>query len=207
MGLLSLLINNPIAFLLISMPLMYAIIFHELAHGYVAYRLGDPTAKHLGRLSLNPLKHLDPLGTLMLFLVGFGWAKPVPVNFSYIRDYRKGMILVSSAGIITNMILAFLALFLYRLLNLPQSSMLALMLYFFAKINIILAAFNLIPIPPLDGSKILLGFSPASVQAILLRLERFGFLIVIALLYFGVLDPVIDFLQRVILSLINILLP
>ncbi|MBT3178220.1 MAG: site-2 protease family protein [Desulfobacula sp.] len=207
MGLLSLLINNPIAFLLISIPLMYAIIFHELAHGYVAYRLGDPTAKHLGRLSLNPLKHLDPLGTLMLFLVGFGWAKPVPVNFSYIRDYRKGMILVSSAGIITNMILAFLALFLYRLLNLPQSSMLALMLYFFAKINIILAAFNLIPIPPLDGSKILLGFSPASVQAILLRLERFGFLIVIALLYFGVLDPVIDFLQRVILSLINILLP
>lgn len=207
MGLLNLLLNNPIAFILIAIPLMYAIIFHELAHGYVAYRLGDPTAKNLGRLSLNPLKHLDPLGTLMLFLVGFGWAKPVPVNFSYIRDYRKGMILVSSAGIITNMILAFLALFLYSLLNLPQSSMLALVLYFFAKINIILAAFNLIPIPPLDGSKILLGFSPASVQAILLRLERFGFLIVIALLYFGVLDPVIDFLQRVILSLINILLP
>jgi len=207
MGLLSLLLNNPIAFILIAIPLMYAIIFHELAHGYVAYRLGDPTAKHLGRLSLNPLKHLDPLGTLMLFLVGFGWAKRVPVNFSYIRDYRKGMILVSSAGIITNMILAFLALFLYSLLNLPQSSMLGLMLYYFAKINIILAAFNLIPIPPLDGSKILLGFSPASVQAILLRLERFGFLIVIALLYFGVLDPVIDFLQRVILSLINILLP
>jgi Zn-dependent protease len=207
MGLLSLLFNNPIAFILIAIPLMYAIIFHELAHGYVAYRLGDPTAKHLGRLSLNPLKHLDPLGTLMLFIVGFGWAKPVPVNFSYIRDYRKGMILVSSAGIITNMILAFLALFLYSLLNLPQSSMLALALYFFAKINIILAAFNLIPIPPLDGSKILLGFAPASVQAVLLRLERFGFLIVIALLYFGVLDPMIDFLQRVILSLINILLP
>lgn len=207
MGLLSLLLNNPIAFILIAIPLMYAIIFHELAHGYVAYRLGDPTAKHLGRLSLNPLKHLDPLGTLMLFIVGFGWAKPVPVNFSYIRDYRKGMILVSSAGIIANMILAFLALFLYSLLNLPQSSMLGLMLYYFAKINIILAAFNLIPIPPLDGSKILLGFSPASVQAILLRLERFGLLIVMALLYFGVLDPVIDFLQRVILSLINILLP
>ncbi len=207
MGLLSLLLNNPIAFILIAIPLMYAIIFHELAHGYVAYRLGDPTAKHLGRLSLNPLKHLDPLGTLMLFLVGFGWAKPVPVDFRNIRDYRKGMILVSSAGIIMNMILAFLALFLYSLLHLPQSSMFALMLYFFAKINIILAAFNLIPIPPLDGSKILLGFAPASVQTVLLRLERFGFLIVIALLYFGVLDPVIDFLQQVILSLINILLP
>ncbi len=207
MGLLSLLLKNPIAFILIAIPLMYAIVFHELAHGYVAYRMGDPTAKNLGRLSLNPLKHLDPLGTLMLFIVGFGWAKPVPVDFRYIRDYRKGMILVSSAGIVTNMILAFLALFLYSLLNPPQSSMLALMLFFFAKINIILAAFNLIPIPPLDGSKILLGFSPSSVQAVLLRLERFGFLIVIALLYFGVLDPVIDFLQSVILSLINVLLP
>ena len=207
MGLLRLLMNNPVAFILIAVPLMYAIIFHELAHGYVAYRLGDPTAKSLGRLSLNPLKHLDPLGTLMLFLVGFGWAKPVPVNFSYIRDSRKGIILVSSAGIIMNIMMAFLALLLYSLLNPPQSSILALVLYFFAKINIILAAFNLIPIPPLDGSKILLGFSPPSVQALLLRLERFGFLIVIVLLYLGVLNPVIDFLQRVILSLINALLP
>lgn len=207
MGLLSLLFNSPVAFFLIAVPLMYAIIFHELAHGYVAYRLGDPTAKYHGRLSLNPLKHLDPLGTLMLFFAGFGWAKPVPVNFSNIRNYRKGMILVSSAGIIANMILAFLALFLYSLLHLPQSSMLALALYFFAKINIVLASFNLIPIPPLDGSKILLGFSPEGVQAFVLRLERFGFLIIIALLYFGVLDPVIDFIQGMILSLITILLP
>ena len=207
MGLLHLLMNNPVTFILIAVPLMYAIIFHELAHGYVAYRLGDPTAKHLGRLSLNPLKHLDPLGTLMLFLVGFGWAKPVPVNFSYLRDYRKGIILVSSAGIIMNMMMAFLALLLYGLLNPPQSSMPALALYFFAKINIVLAAFNLIPIPPLDGSKILLGFAPPSIQAVVLRLERFGFLIVLALLYLGILNPVIDFLQMAILSLIKILLP
>lgn len=207
MGLFSLLLENPLTFILIAIPLMYAIIFHELAHGYVAYRLGDPTAKNLGRLSLDPLKHLDPLGTLMLFLVGFGWAKPVPVNISNIRDFRKGMILVSSAGIIMNITLAFLALFIYSLLDLTPSSMPAIALYFFAKINIILAAFNLIPIPPLDGSKILLGFAPQSIQTILLRLERFGFFIVIALLYFGVLDPVIDFLQTVILSLINILLP
>ena len=207
MGLLSLLLNNPGAFVIIAVPLLYAIIFHELAHGYVAYQMGDPTAKHMGRLSLNPLRHLDPLGTLMLFLVGFGWAKPVPVNFSYIKDYRKGMILVSSAGIIMNMILAFLALFLYSLLDLTQSGLVALVLMVFAKINIILAAFNLIPIPPLDGSKILLGFSPAGIQAILLRLERFGFLIVIGLLYFGFLDPVIDFLQTMILSVIKAILP
>lgn len=207
MGLLRLLIDNPIAFVFIAIPLMYAIIFHELAHGYVAYRLGDPTAKLLGRLSLNPLKHLDPIGTLMLFLVGFGWAKPVPVNFNNIRDFRKGMILVSSAGIIANMMLAFLALLIYNLFNIAESSLIGTVLFVFAKINIILAAFNLIPIPPLDGSKILLGFAPANVQTILMRLERFGFFIVIALLYFGVLNPVINFLQFVILSLINVLIP
>jgi Zn-dependent protease len=121
MGMFSLLLNNPFAFILIAIPLMYAIIFHELAHGWVAYRMGDPTAKEMGRLSLNPLKHLDPVGTLMLFIFGFGWAKPVPVNFSRISDFRKGMILVSSAGIIANMILAFIALFLYNFLSLPVS--------------------------------------------------------------------------------------
>jgi len=207
MGLFKLLLENPAAFILIAIPLTYAIIFHELAHGYVAYRMGDPTAKLLGRLSLNPLKHLDPVGTLMLFLVGFGWAKPVPVNFGAIREFRKGMILVSSAGIIMNMILAFLALLLYSILDPGQSGMTGLLLYFFAKINIVLAAFNLIPIPPLDGSKILLGFAPANIQAALLRLERFGFIIVIGLLYLGILDPVIDFLQQMILAVINLLLP
>jgi Zn-dependent protease len=207
MGLLNLLLNDPLAFILIAIPLLYAIIFHELAHGWVAYRMGDPTAKQLGRLSLNPIRHLDPVGTLMLFFVGFGWAKPVPVNFSLLRDRRKGMILVSSAGIIMNMILAFLALLLYSLLSLPQSSMPALLLYYFAKINIILAAFNLIPIPPLDGSKILLGFVPPGIQSSLLRLERYGFFIIIGLLYLGVLDPVIDFFQSMILYVIRLLLP
>jgi len=207
MGLLNLLLNNPLTFILIAIPLMYAIILHELAHGWVAFRMGDSTAKHLGRLSLNPLKHLDPMGTIMLFIFGFGWAKPVPVNFSNIRDYRKGMILVSSAGIIANMILAFIALFLYSLLSPPESSMTGQLLYFFAKINILLAAFNLIPIPPLDGSKILLGFAPPNIQAYLLRLERFGFFIIIGLLYLGILDPVIDFLQRIILMVISLLLP
>ena len=207
MGLLNLLLNNPLTFILIAIPLMYAIILHELAHGWVAFRMGDSTAKHLGRLSLNPLKHLDPMGTIMLFIFGFGWAKPVPVNFSNIRDYRKGMILVSSAGIIANMILAFIALFLYSLLSPPESSMTGQLLYFFAKINILLAAFNLIPIPPLDGSKILMGFAPPNVQAYLLRLERFGFFIIIGLLYLGILDPVIDFLQRIILMVISLLLP
>jgi len=207
MGLLNLLLKDPLGFILIAIPLLYSIIFHELAHGWVAYLMGDPTAKSLGRLSLNPLKHLDPIGTIMLFIFGFGWAKPVPVNFNQLRDRHKGMILVSAAGIITNMLLAFIALFLNRLLSLSPSSMPAVLLYYFAQINIILAAFNLIPLPPLDGSKILMGFAPPSVQDFLFRLERYGFFIIIALLYLGVLDPVIRFFQWMILSLIKLLLP
>ena len=207
MGLLKLLINDPLAFIVITIPLLYSVIFHELAHGWVAYRMGDPTAKSLGRLSLNPLKHLDPMGTIMLFVFGFGWAKPVPVNFSLLRDRRMGMVWVSAAGIITNMLLAFIAFFLTRLLALPPSSMPAQILYYLAQINIMLAAFNLIPLPPLDGSKILMGFASPSVQNFLFRIERYGFFIIIALLYFGVLNPVINFFQWMILSFIKLLLP
>jgi len=207
MGLLNLLLTDPLAFVLIAVPLLYAIIFHELAHGWVALRMGDPTAKLLGRLSLNPLKHLDPVGTLMLFIFGFGWAKPVPVNLNLLHDRKKGMIAVSSAGIIANMLLAFIALFLDRLISPPPSNLLAPLLFYFAKINIILAAFNLIPIPPLDGSKILMGFASPAIQNTLFRLERYGFFIVIALLYLGVLDPITRFFQWVILSFISLLLP
>ncbi len=207
MGLLNLLLKDPLGFIIIAIPLLYAVIFHELAHGWVAYRLGDPTAKTLGRLTVNPLKHLDPMGTLMLFLVGFGWAKPVPVNLNLLRDRRKGMILVSAAGVITNMLLAFCALFLYRLLSPEPSGLAAQLIYVFARINIILAAFNLIPIPPLDGSKILMGFAPSNVQKSLFRLERYGLLIIILLLFSGVLEPVIRFIESVILTIIKLLLP
>jgi Zn-dependent protease len=207
MGLINVLFKDPLAFVLIAIPLLYSIILHELAHGWVAYRLGDPTAKSLGRLSLNPLKHLDPIGTLMLFIFGFGWAKPVPVNMGLLRDRRKGMILVSSAGIIANILLAFIALFLNRLMSPTLSTMPAVLLFYLARINIILAAFNLIPLPPLDGSKILMGIAPQSVRNFLIRLEPYGFFIIIGLLYLGALDPVINFFQWLIVSLINLLLP
>jgi Zn-dependent protease len=207
MGLIHLLINNPLEFFLIAIPLLYSIIFHELAHGWAAYLMGDPTARSLGRLSLNPLKHLDPLGTIMLFAFGFGWAKPVPVDFSRLRDRHMGMVWVSAAGIITNMLLAFFALFLVRLLTIPLSSMAGELLYYLAQINIILAAFNLIPLPPLDGSKILMGFASPKVQNFFFRIERYGFIIIIALLYFGFLNPVINFFKWMILSLIKLLLP
>jgi Zn-dependent protease len=207
MGLLNLLINDPLTFILLAVPLLYSIILHELAHGWVAYRMGDATAKWLGRLSLNPLKHLDPIGTLMLFIFGFGWAKPVPVNFNNLHDVRKGLILVSSAGIVVNMLLAFLAFFLFRLLSPAPSGVLATLLFYLAQINIILASFNLIPIPPLDGSKILMGFVPERFQYYLSRLEPFGLFIIIGLLYIGALDPLIAFFRWIILALINILLP
>jgi len=204
---LNLLIKDPLEFIIIAIPLLYSIIFHELAHGWVAYLMGDPTAKSLGRLSLNPIKHLDIMGTIMLFVFGFGWAKPVPVNFGRLHDRRKGMLLVSAAGIITNMLIAFIALFLNRLLSLSPSSTPGELLYYLAQINIMLAAFNLIPLPPLDGSKILMGFASSGVQNFFFRFERYGFFIIIALLYFGVLNPVINFFQWMILSLIKLLLP
>ena len=207
MGLLNLLINDPFAFILLAIPLLYSIIIHELAHGWVAYRMGDPTAKLLGRLSLNPLKHLDPIGTIMLFIFGFGWAKPVPVNFNNLRDTRKGLITVSAAGIIANMLLAFMAFFLNRVISPSPSGILGALLYYLAQINIMLAAFNLIPLPPLDGSKILMGFAPGKFQHLLLRLEPYGFFIIIGLLYLGVLNPLIAFFRWLILTLISFLLP
>ena len=115
MGLLNLLFKDPLAFILIAVPFLYSVVIHEVAHGWVAYRMGDPTAKWLGRLTLNPIKHLDPIGTLMLFLVGFGWARPVPINMNNIADKRRGLIFISSAGIIANILFAFVALLFHRL--------------------------------------------------------------------------------------------
>jgi len=206
MGLLNLLLKNPVVFFMLAIPILYSIIIHELAHGWVANRLGDPTARLAGRLSLNPLKHLDPVGTLMLLFFGFGWAKPVPINLANIRDQRKGLIMVSAAGIAANIVLAFLALLGGRLLGPSASGETKLILYYVAQINIILAAFNLIPIPPLDGSKILMGFMPSRLQYSFVRIEPYGFFIIIGLLYTGVLDPVIAFFRWLILSLISLLL-
>jgi Zn-dependent protease len=207
MGLLNLLLKDPLAFILVAVPLLYSIILHELAHGWVAHRMGDETAKRQGRLSLNPLKHLDPIGTLMLFLFGFGWAKPVPVNLENLHDPRRGFLFVSAAGIVANLVLAFMAFLLDHFLSPSPSGILAPVLYYLAQINIMLAAFNLIPIPPLDGSKILMGFASARFQHFLFRLEPYGFFIIIGLLYLGALDPLIAFFRWCILALIRFLLP
>jgi Zn-dependent protease len=211
MGLLKLLTRDPLAFALVAIPLLFSIIIHEVAHGWVAYRMGDPTAKWSGRLTFNPLKHLDPIGTLMLFLAGFGWARPVPVNFNNISDRRKGLIFVSSAGILANILFAFIALLFIRLFSTSSPGVTLILVYnvcnIVAQINITLAALNLIPIPPLDGSKILMGIVSERTQYFLARLEPYGFFIIIGFLFLGILDPLIGLFRWIIVTLIGILLP
>ncbi len=206
MGLVRLLFEDPLTFLLVAIPLLYSIIIHELAHGWVAYKMGDPTAKWLGRLTLDPRKHIDPIGTIALFLIGFGWAKPVPVNFDNLRDERKGLIFVSAAGIAANIILAFFSLLLLRVVEPLPGTPVFLLFYYAAQINIMLAAFNLIPIPPLDGSKVLMGFTSRRFQYSLMRLEPYGMFIILGLLYLGILNPIIAFFKWIIWSMIGLLL-
>jgi Zn-dependent protease len=209
MGLIPLLLNDPVAFIMLAVLLLYSVIFHEVAHGWVAYKMGDETAKWMGRLTLNPIKHIDPIGSLMLLVIGFGWAKPVPINLENIpaAQRRKGLILVSAAGVTANIIIAFCALLVWRLMSPAPDSMIYQVLYLLARINILLAAFNLIPIPPLDGSKILMGFTPESFNRVLYQIEPFGFFVVLGLLLTGVLTPVINMFQSAIISLISLFLP
>jgi len=204
MGLMSLLKDNPAAFFSLVIPLLYSIIFHEIAHGLVALWFGDKTAKYSGRLTLNPIAHIDPIGTLMLFFVGFGWAKPVPVNYSQLNNSRVGIISVSLAGCLTNIAIATLAIFLLQFQAVRTNVTLSMILSITAKINVVLGAFNLIPIPPLDGSKVLMGFLSRKNQMSFARLEPYGFFIIIALLYTGLLSPVINFMEGIIYGFISL---
>lgn len=189
-------------------PGMLAITCHEVSHGFVAWHFGDPTARMLGRLTLNPLKHLDPIGTLMIFFIGIGWAKPVPVLFENLHNPRKNMIWVAAAGPITNLLLAIVSALLLRgavaLDNPAAVSPLAfviepllLMLAFSVYINLLLAIFNMIPVPPLDGGRVLVGLLPFRQAQTWSRIEPYGMLIIIVLVFFTnlfsiVLSPVLS---------------
>jgi Zn-dependent protease len=173
------------------------IVLHEVAHGYLAYRLGDPTAKMAGRLTLNPLKHLDLWGSLVFIItalggMGFGWAKPVPVDYRYFKNLRTGMRLVSVAGPATNFALALLFVLLLKLALAVATGegarAVVLMFFFGAQINLVLMVLNLLPIPPLDGGHILSSFLPPAQAQTLERLAPMGMILVVILLMLGLLS-------------------
>ena len=185
----------------IAVILFLAVVVHEYAHGWVAYKLGDPTAKLAGRLTLNPIMHVDPVGTIflpgvliVLRLLGmntflFGWAKPIPVNFLRLNNPRRDMILVGLAGPAVNVILAVAISQLTWLL--PMSSAVFKLVETAVFINLLLATFNMIPIPPLDGSRLVMGLLPRQLAVLYSRLERYGILIVILFVYMGIVNTVV----------------
>ncbi len=186
--------------------LLIALPIHELAHAFIAYRLGDVTSRDYGRLSLNPLDHLDPIGSLMILLGGFGWAKPVPVNpygLYRSRNSTTGFALVALAGPLSNILLAALFAIPIRLGLIPAGFLESLVVGFIT-VNIALAVFNLIPIPPLDGSRIAVAVLPPQWGEYILRLEPYGIFIVLLLVFVGVIGllmgPPMFFLERLILG-------
>lgn len=187
--------------LLFTIPcVLIALTFHEVAHGFMAYKLGDPTARNFGRLTLNPLKHLDPIGTICMVFFGFGWAKPVPVNTRYFKKPRRDMALTAAAGPIMNFILAFIGMLIMKILFrifivFPPTTQFtanlcgaALSFFgFFHILNLSLGVFNLIPLPPLDGSRIFLTFLPAKYYFGIMKYERYIQIAFLVLLWTGIL--------------------
>ncbi|WFD08797.1 site-2 protease family protein [Tepidibacter hydrothermalis] len=196
-----------IDFLIILPGILMAISIHEFGHGYAAYILGDDTAKKSGRLSLNPLKHIDPIGFLMLIIVHFGWAKPVPINSNRFKHKRIGLFLVSIAGVICNIILAIICIYLYKY-ELRYVNMYALnsIILSAVSINIGFAVFNLLPIPPLDGSKIILSILPNRLHYYYFKYEYIGSIILIVLMFTDNIRIVTSPIYNVINNLINIIL-
>jgi Zn-dependent protease len=173
----------PEVLVLLIPVLLFALVFHEFAHGWVANKLGDPTAKDAGRLTLNPMAHLDMFGSLMILFVGFGWAKPVPVDSRYLANPRIDMMKIAFAGPAANLLLAFVTGILIRATGYlgPFTTMMMM----FTQINIMLAVFNMIPIPPLDGSQIFSGMMIRSNPDLVMKLQMYGPQILMGLILFG----------------------
>ncbi|HZA39582.1 MAG TPA: site-2 protease family protein [Actinomycetota bacterium] len=215
MGLLSLLRSDPLVFVLLMAALIEAIAMHEFAHALAADLQGDRMPRAFGRLTLNPAKHLDPLGTLMLLIVGFGWGKPVEFRPQALSSKRFGGAIVALAGPMMNLALAVAAALVARIMGVdfrfgiftgPDRDAFALFLLLFFSINVLLAVFNLIPLPPLDGSRLLTIFLPPDKQRIIYFLDQYGFLILLALLFFSgfrFLRPLLATVQDLLLTLVG----
>ena len=196
--------NKIIELIFTGIAVIIAMVFHELAHGYVSYKLGDETPKRDGRLTLNPMAHLDLFGTIMLFLFHFGWAKPVQINPYYYKNKKLGTVVVSLAGPFTNFIIAFVCILLLRL-NSLLPIIIVEFLYSLITINIGLGVFNLIPIPPLDGSKVLAAVLPQDLYMKYMSIEQYGFIILIVILSTGVLSPFLNVLFTYVYEILGFL--
>ena len=197
--------------LVLSLPaLLLALTVHEFAHGWTADKMGDPTARYSGRLSLNPMAHMDLWGTLCLLFFHFGWAKPVPINPGYFKNRKWGTVAVSLAGPMANFVLALVCAFLYTAFRelVPYNKItefFSLILFFGVQLNVGLMVFNLIPIPPLDGSKILMEFLPHQYKFKLYSLERYFSLILLALIAFDILTPILSLMRNWVLLIIELI--
>lgn len=219
MGLINVLFNKNYSMtdILVLIVSMLSVIFltlpvHEFAHGLTAVKLGDPTPRYQGRLTVNPFAHIDYIGALCILFLGFGWAKPVQINARNFKNPKAGMAITALAGPVANIVMALICLLFDNLFVVlwlrfltPVFQYLFLFFYFIAQINVYLAVFNLIPIPPLDGSRLLAAFLPTKQYFALMRYERYIFFGLLALIWFGVLDAPLDFLAGNLFSGLNTL--
>lgn len=200
--------------MLLSLPALFlALSIHEFSHGYVAFRMGDPTAKHFGRLSLNPMAHFDLIGAICLLVFHFGWAKPVPINPNNFRDRKKGTVIVSLAGPLSNLLTALISTVVYGfylkytyLFQYEWVYYIGVMIRNCILLNISLMIFNLIPIPPLDGSKVLMEFLPYKARNVMYEIERYSFLILILLMNTSVMQRLLLVLNGAMISVANAIL-